>query len=226
MQGLGKSLKEQGIGVEWRSYGGKYAQSKVDFDEVCRAYDALGPDYLNKTVLPGEGYTAVFIGPGGTNFRSLMGAVKGSETGKRYVGSVSRYLVDAYAMLVKGEIESESLRSAAAAADLLREGELRTAVVTRETVDECGAALEAISEDVSSYYVGELGRLDALLRSTTPGRQGVPPGSMMLNLWRYIRKVTAKELYRIGFFTDSLLETGMVTVSYENDVEVVARLFV
>lgn len=99
-------------------------------------------------------------------------------------------------------------------------------MVTRETVDECGAALEAISEDVSSYYVGELGRLDALLRSTTPGRQGVPPGSMMLNLWRYIRKVTAKELYRIGFFTDSLLETGMVTVSYENDVEVVARLFV
>ena len=225
VQGLGTSLREQGVGLEWRSYGGKYARSKVDFDQVCEAYDAVGPDYLNKTILPGEHHTAVFIGPGGTNFCLLVRALKGSETSQRYVGSVDRYLVDAYAMLAKGEIQSENLRSAAAAADLFRERELRTVVVTRETMDEYGAALAAIVEDVSSYYIGQLGILHELLSTTTPGRQGVPPGNMMLNLWGYIRKLTAAELYGMGFFTDSIPETGMATVFYENDVDVVPRLF-
>ncbi len=47
---------------------------------------------------------------------------------------------------------------------------------------------------------------------------------MMLNLWRYIRKVTAKELYANGFFTDTIPEEGVLTVFYENDVELVQRL--
>jgi hypothetical protein len=61
---LGMTLKKKNIGVDWKSYSGKHAQSKVDFGELCDVCDTIGPDYLNKTVLRGERYTAVFIVPG------------------------------------------------------------------------------------------------------------------------------------------------------------------
>jgi len=224
VQGLGMTLKQKKIGVDWKSYSGKYAQSKVDFDELCDVYDAVGPDYLNKTVLQGERYTAVFIGPGGNSFGSLTHAMNASETSKRYARHLNRYLVDAYAMLVNGEIQNESLCSSAEVANLFRQGKPRTSVVTRETVQEYGDAIEAIIDSASSYYEGELCTLDELLRSTTSGKQGVPPANMMLNLWRYIRKVIAKELYANGFFTDTIPEEGILTVFYENEVELVRRL--
>ena len=224
VQGLGMNLKKKNIGVDWRNYPGKYAQSKVDFDELCDVYDDLGADYLNKTVLQGERYTAVFIGPGETTFHSLTHPMNGSEASRHYAWHLNCYLVDAYAMLVNGEIQNESLRSSAEAANLFRQGRPRTSVITNETVQEYGAAVKTIIDIASSYYEGELGTLDELLRSTTPGRQGVPPANMMLNLWRYIRKVTAKELYANGFFTDTIPEEGILTVFYENDIELVGRL--
>jgi hypothetical protein len=49
---------------------------------------------------------------------------------------------------------------------------------------------------------------------------------MMLNLWRYVRKVTATELYANGFLRDSVPDDGIVTVFYENDVELLRRLLV
>lgn len=224
VQGLGMSLKKKNIGVDWKNYPGKYAQSKVDFDELCDVYDDIGADHLNKTVLQGEQYTAVFIGPGGTSFHTLTRLMNGTEADKRYAQHLNSYLVDAYAMLVKGEIQNDSLRLAAEAANLYREGKFRTSVITDETVQEYEAAVEAIIDIASSYYEGKLGILDELLRSTTPGRQGVPSANMMLNLWRYIRKVTAKELYANGFFTDTIPEDGVLTVFYENDVELVKRV--
>lgn len=224
VQGLGMSLKKKNIGVDWKNYPGKYAQSKVDFDELCDVYDHIGADYLNKSVLRGERYTAVFVGSGGTSFRTLTRLMSGTEVGKRYTQHLNSYLVDAYAMLVKGEIQNDSLRLSAETANLYRKGKFRTSVITSETVQKYEAAVETIIDVASSYYEGELGILDGLLRSTTPGRQGVPPANMMLNLWRYIRKVTAKELYANGFFTDRIPEEGVLTVFYENDVELVKRL--
>jgi len=226
VQGLGMTLKQKNIGSDWKSFTGKYAQSKVDFDELCDVYDAIGPDYLNKTVLQGNRYTAVFIGPGGNNFHSLTYVLNASEASKRYTGHLNRYLVDTYAMLVSGEIQNESLRASAEVANLFRQGRPRTSVITRETVQEYGDAIETIINIASSYYKEELCTLDELLRSTTSGKQGVPPANMMLNLWRYIRKATAKHLYANGFFTDTIPEEGILTVFYENDVEMVRRLLI
>lgn len=224
VQGLGMTLKQRNIGVDWKNYAGKYAGSKVDFDELCDVYDAIGSDFLSKTVLQGERYTAVFIGPGENSFPSLTDPINVSETGKCYARYLNRYLVDAYAMLVCGEIQNESLRSCAQVADLIRQGEPRTSVITRKTVQEYRDAIETIIDIAWSYYEGKLGALDALLRSTTCGQQGVPPANMMLNLWRYIRKVTAKELYANGFFTDTIPQEGTLTVFYENHVELIGRL--
>ena len=226
VQGLGATLRQKNIGVDWKSYPGKYAQSKVDFDEVCDVYDAIGPDYLNKSVLQGERYTAVFIGPGGHNFLLFTHTMNTPDLSKRYVEHLNRYLVDAYAMLVKGEIQNEPLRASAEAANMYKQGRPRTAVITNETIQEYKSAIQAIIDAASSYYVGKLPILDTLLRSTTAGQQGVPPANMMLNLWRYIRKVTAKELYSYGFFTDMIPEEGTLTVFYENDVELIRQLLI
>jgi len=224
VQGLGATLRQQNVGVDWKSYSGKYAQSKVDFDELCDLYEAIGPDYLNKSVLQGERFTAVFIGPGGDGFSSFSYPMNTSDLGRRYAEHLNRYLVDAYALLAKGEIQNESLRAAAEAANMYSQGSPRAAVMTKETIGEYESAIRAIIDAASAYYVGKLPILDTLLRSTTAGQQGVPPANMMLNLWRYIRKVSARELYRCGFFTDSIPEEGTLTVFYENDVELLRRL--
>jgi hypothetical protein len=224
VQGSGMTLRQKNVGVDWQNYPGKYAQSKVDFDELCDVYDAIGPDFLNKSVLRGERYTAVFIGPGGDDFFSLVYAPDTSDARRRYARYLNRYLADAYALLVTGKMKSAPLRAAAEAANLYEEGRARTAVITNETIQKYEGAIQVIIDTASAYYGEQLGTLDALLRSTTSGRQGVPVANMMLNLWRYIRKVTAKELYANGFFTDTILEKGTLTVFYENNVEWIRRL--
>ena len=224
VQGMGMSLSQKDANVwEWKNYSGKYARSKVDFDEVCDVYDAIGPDYLNKTVLQGKRYTAVFIGPQEGNFGSLLNA-SSSERSRNYITHLNRYLVDAYAMLITGEIQNDSLLAAAGAANMYKQESLRTAVITNEHIQKYEDAIQAIIEVASSYYDGKQLVFDELLRSTTSGQQGVAPASMYMNLWRYIRKVTAKALYAHGFFRDSIPEDGCLTVFYENNVELIRRL--
>ena len=48
--------------------------------------------------------------------------------------------------------------------------------------------------------------------------------NLMLNLWRYLRRAVARELYATGFFTDRVPEAGSITVFYENDVEMLDEL--
>jgi len=225
-QGVSATLKQKHIAVDWKSYSGKYAQSKVDFDEVCDVYGAIGPDFLNKSVTQGERYTAVFIGPEGDSFKAFTHAINTSDLSWRYRNHLENYLADAYAMLVKGEIQNESLRKSAEIANMYKQGKPRTTVITNETIHEYESAIQAIIEVASLYYSGKLDTLEVLLRSTTAGQQGVPPANMMLNLWRYIRKVTASELYAHGFFTDTIPEEGTLTVFYKNDVKLIRKLLI
>ncbi len=224
VQGPGASLKRKNVGVEWWNYPGRYARAKVDFDELCDAYHALGPDFLNKTVLQGERYIAVFIGPGGDNFESLLYGKDPSDMNRRYIASLNHYLPDLYAGLVAGEYESQSLQAAAEIAGLYDHGRSRTAVITAEMVQRYEPAIRAIIETASAYYEGQLDRLEVLLRSTTPGRQGVPFANLVLNLWRYIRKLTARELYTAGFLTDDLPTQGTITVFYERNIPLLKQL--
>ncbi|MGC9468964.1 MAG: hypothetical protein ACP5HS_10270 [Anaerolineae bacterium] len=224
VQGLGRALQEKNVGVDWQHYGGRYARAKVDFDEVCDIYEVIGPDCLNKTILQGERYTAVFIGPGGRTFASLGQVMYDSDESSAYARQLHRFLVDAYAELAQGRIEHTALRAAAKEVGLLRNGRLSTAVITSEVVDTYKDAIDAVASAAFLYYQDSLPTLEALLRSTTPGRQGVPPANMMMNLWRYIRKLTARELYASGFLRDTVPDDGVVTVFHENDVPLLRRL--
>jgi hypothetical protein len=196
----------------------------VDFDEVCDAYHAVGPDYLNKTVLQGEGYTAVFIGPGGKSFQSLAFDISGPPQSKAYAAHVTRYLVDVYARLVIGEVEHEALRAAGELANLFGDDGARSVVIANEIVRGHEKAIRSIADIAATYYADRLPVLYTLLQSTTSGRQGVPAANMMLNLWRYIRKLTAQELYAAGFFTDDIPERGTLTIFYANDATLIREL--
>jgi len=224
VQGTGRSFSLKSIGVDWKNYPGKYAQSKVDFDEICDAYEAAGQDYLNKTVLQGERFTAVFIGPGGTNFTSMIQGMDQPDLRRRYASHLNRYLVDAFAMLLSGEIQSENLLASAEAANLYKGGKIHSAVITDAILQEYVAAVQAIISSAIDYYEGKLSMLVELACSTTSGKQGAPPANMMMHLWRYIRKAVAQELYANGFFRDSIPQDGCLTVFYANNVQLLRQL--
>lgn len=224
VQGTGRSLNPKILGVDWKNYPGKYAQSKVDFDEICDAYEAAGQDYLNKTVLQGERFTAVFIGPGGNNFASMIQEIDASDQSKNYTRHLRRYLVDAFARLLLGEIQSEALQASAETANLYQSGKIHSAVITNAILQEYVATVQAIISSATTYYEGKQPTLEELARSTTSGKQGTPPANLMLHLWRYIRKAVAQELYTNGFFRDSIPEEGCLTVFYENDVQLLRQI--
>jgi len=62
-QSIGQLFKDRGLAVRWEHFGGRYPRCKVDFDEICDAYEASGQDLQSKTVLKGTRYTAVYIAP-------------------------------------------------------------------------------------------------------------------------------------------------------------------
>lgn len=127
-------------------------------------------------------------------------------------------------MLVNEDIHNAFLLAAAETANIFHHGKPRTSVVTNETIQKYQDAMQILTDISSSYFKGKIPILQELLRSTTAGKQGVPPENMMLNLWRYIRKVIAKELYANGFFTDTIPEDGKLTIFYENNVEFLRKL--
>ncbi|MDP2872010.1 MAG: hypothetical protein Q8P31_05660 [Bacillota bacterium] len=218
-QGVGNAFQAQKLAGEWKEYQGKYARSKVDFDEVCAAREALGPDLQNKSVLRGGRFTAVFIGPGGTSFRSLAFYGDPPDESRRYLASVNRHLVDAYALLLQGDAGNENLLAAAQIAGLYScDGAPRTSVITWETMEKYRPAIERLTAFASSYYAAKLPVLCELLSTTASGRQGVSAANQMMHLFRYVRRATARELYAAGFLTDTVPEDGSLTVFYENDI--------
>ena len=60
-------------------------------------------------------------------------------------------------------------------------------------------------------------RVADLLKKTTSGRQGVAAAELTVNFVRYVRKQTAKNLYKDGYFSDQIPSAGAVAVFYENE---------
>lgn len=84
--------------------------------------------------------------------------------------------------------------------------------------------MQEVGRITHAYFAGQLASIRELLRSTTCGRQGVPPENMMLNLWRYIRRAVARELYATGFLRDGAPGAGVITVFHESSVRVLDEL--
>jgi len=225
-QGLGRALEQSGFGGQWKDYTGTYARTKVDFDEVCEAQGLLSPDYQVKTVLRGQDFTAVFIGPGRQTFAALPLSSDLPDRARAYLGHLNRHLVDSYAQMLLGGTADEHPHLAAAAemTGLLAAGRPLTSVVTAETVEHYREAIVKLTQAVSGYYLDRLAGIEELLRRTAAGRQGVGAGNQAMHLWRYIRRATAKELYSEGFLIDSVPNDGVLTIFYENGIPLVDEI--
>ncbi len=223
-QALGHAFRDEGAAVDWRSYGGRYASSKVDFDEVCDAYLATGEDLQTKTIQRGDRYTAVFIGPGGVSY--LLRADESQTSGgtPEYTRALNVFLTDAYAMLITGELDSAAPRRCAEEVGLFRDGVPLTSVLTNRSIGRYLPTIGALGQITYDFATGKLDGIRSFLRSTRSRRQGVPVESQVLNLWRYLRKGVARKLYESGVFTDPVPEAGLITVFYANDAEAITRL--
>ncbi|MGD1118229.1 MAG: hypothetical protein ABR886_01935 [Dehalococcoidales bacterium] len=225
-QGMGSVIAKENIGVDWKHYTGKYARSKTDFDEICPAYSSMSPDYLNKSVIQGERYTAVFIGPIGQAFKTFTFDMNSTDLSRRYREDLNKFLVDAYAKLITGEIQNQALLRSAQTANLYKHSRWRTVVITNDIFQKYENSVNLITEAVTAYYGEKMDDINKLLIATSGGRNGVPPANMILHFWRYIRRTTAAELYRNGFLIDTIPEEGTLTVFYENNVGPLRRLLI
>lgn len=214
-----EALKEGGWMAPWKDLDGKYGHSKVDFDQVCDAYDLYGPDLLVINTNRGERYSAVVIGPNPESFFSYL--LEWRKTARddntyNFATSLTTHLTDAFAMLADGNIQSQALLSAAEAAHMTENGRVLSAVIKPdhakrfvEIASKIGAAVKDVTRETADQAA-------AVLLRTTPGKQGVKPEDMMLNFHRYVRKLASKKLYQDSYFTDRIPETGISSLFYEN----------
>jgi len=76
---LHHAMQENGLAANWPQWGGRYARSKVDFEEVCESAHRLGPDFHRKGVERGLYYTAVLLGSGGTGYDLKPSEIENTE---------------------------------------------------------------------------------------------------------------------------------------------------
>jgi AraC-like DNA-binding protein len=221
--GLGRSLTGALVGEganEWKDRQGKYGHARVDFDELCDAYDQYGPDLLLINTNRGERYSAVVIGPSkSTLFGYLLDwrLEAHSEEAHAFATSLTTYLTDAFALHAAGRLESSALGIAAAAAHLWEEGARSRSWIAPSQAQSYIEPAARIAAAVEKIGRKAAPRVADLLKKTTSGRQGVAAAELTVNFVRYVRKQTAKNLYKDGYFSDQIPSAGAVAVFYENE---------
>lgn len=70
-------------------------------------------------------------------------------------------------------------------------------------------------------FLGDIAKqMNALLTKSTSGRQGVSPDKLIVDLMRYVRMATHRELYATGFYNDTLPDGGNITIFRELDARI------
>ncbi len=224
-QGLSRYNHENEIATEWKNYTGKYAKTKVDFDEVCDLYNSIGKHLFNKTILVGEKYTAVFIGPGGNNYSHIFRSLYSSKESRNYIDNLLKYITGSYAMLLEGKIKNEYLKKTAERVNIFEDGKPKNILITKELFQEYLPAVNKITKLSCEYYSEKLNLIFKVLSTTTAGRLGASPENMLMHFWRYFSIALAKKLYEYKFLTDNVPTNGSITVFYENEIKELSRSF-
>jgi hypothetical protein len=211
-QGPSHLLRDTGLMVDWRSYTGAYASTKVDFDEDCPALRELGPELQVKTTVVGSRYTAVLIGPEFPKLLNRLYPPDYREHSREILGQAT----DSYGDLLRCGIADEAVLGRAELAGLTADKKPRPILVTAEMYSRFGPAVEKVAAASLELYTSRLPVVFACLRDTTSGRQGVPPENMMMHFGRYCRKALARELYAADFLTDAIPAIGHIAVLYDN----------
>ena len=129
--------------------------------------------------------------------------------------NANKYLTDALDELLLGESYHPSLVLVAEAAGLMKSGKAVVPFISKAEAQANGSTVKIIRYAVREFLSGTATEMDAFLKVTMPGKQGVSPDKLIVDLMRYVRMVTHKALYDSGFYTDSLPEGGNITVFQE-----------
>ncbi len=215
-QGVFELLTSGGYAVDHRSTKGRYASAKIDFYEVCDAYDQFGPYLSGGYGFHGDRFAVRIIGHDQGIYGFLNAGVELSGEGQyAFRTNVNKYLTDAIGDLLQGGTAHPSLSAAAEAAGLMRSGKSLVPVVTAAEAMTHANAVKAVRDVIAEFLRAIVPEMQAFLKGTSPGRQGVSSDKLMVDLMRYVRMIVHKALYDHGFYTDQLREKGNITVFRE-----------
>jgi AraC-like DNA-binding protein len=220
-QGVFELLISGGYAFDHRSTKGRYAGAKVDFYEVCDAYDRFGPYISGGYGFRGDRYAVKIIGQDHAIYDYMnAGSALNNNKVNDFQININKYLVDVLGGLLRGEISSPSLAAAAEAMGWMKSGKAIVPVITKEVSSVYSGVVKQIHNIIRDFMVDTSKQMNTLLKDSTSGRQGVSPDKLMVDLMRYVRMATHKELYDSGVYTDSLPDGGNITIFRELDAVV------
>ncbi|OGN95970.1 MAG: hypothetical protein A2Y89_00795 [Chloroflexi bacterium RBG_13_51_18] len=215
-QGTFELLISGGYAFNHRAAGGRYAGAKVDFYEVCDAYDSFGPYLSGGYGFSGERFAVKIIGQDRGIYSYLnAGITEADDDQYTFRTNVNKFLADALGELLLGKTNHPSLSAAAEAAGLIKMGKTLVPVITAAQAPAYSGVVKLTRNIIGDFLKDKVSEMDAFLKNTLPGKQGVTPDKLMVDLMRYVRMVTHKSLYDSGFYTDSLPEGGNITIYRE-----------
>ena len=209
-------LISEGYAFNHRQTDGRYAGAKIDFYEVCDAYDRFEPYISGGYGSAGKRFAVKIIGQDQGLYSYLHTGMSLSDDGQfAFRSNANKYLTDALGELLLGEISHPSLIDAAEAAGLLSAGKASVPVITTADAPKYWTAAKFVRGTVAEFLRDNAKGMKDFLKGTSLGKQGVSPTKLTVDLMRYIRMVTHKSLYDYGFYTDCLPEDGNITVFRE-----------
>lgn len=215
-QGMFDLLISEGHAFNHRASGGRYAGAKIDLYEVCDAYDRFGPYLSGGYGSSGERFAVKIIGHDQGIYRYLTAGISYSDDELySFRTNANKYLTDALGELLLGEVHHPSLAAAAKAAGLVQSSGPAIPVITTAEAPAYWNVARIVRDAVGEFLGSTAVEAKAFLTGTLPGRQGVSPDKLIVDLMRYVRIMTHKALYESGFYTDSLPQGGNITVFRE-----------
>ena len=223
-QGVFDSLIRKGYAFDHRSTSGRFRGAKIDFYEDCDAYDAFGPYLSGGYGVPGRRYSLRIIGVDGGIHRWLQYGIEPGDRdhmGFRQAGN--RVLVDALGDVLTGASSDPDAVELAERARLMVNGTPTVARVATDDAAQIQQTIHAVRQAVDGFLDDAIQEMNEFLVATEIGSQGVPVSQLIVDLMRYVRMVTHKELYGHGLYTDSLPDGGAITILKDSEVELVPR---
>ncbi len=215
-QGVFELLISGGYAFDHRATKGRYAGAKIDFYEVCDAYDRFGPYLSGGYGFHGDRFAVKIIGDDQGIYGFLNAGVGLANEGQyAFRTNVNKYLTDVFGDLLQGRAAHPSLSAAAEGAGLTKSGKCLVPVITESEAPAYSKVVRTVRGVIAEFLRSTAPDMQTFLKDTLPGRQGVAPSKLMVDLMRYVRMIIHKALYDRGFYTDSLLEKGNITVFRE-----------
>jgi len=220
-QGVFELLISGGYAFDHRSTKGRYAGAKVDFYEVCDAYDRFGPYLSGGYGFRGDKYVVKIIGQDHAIYDYMNAGVSlNNDKLQVFQININKYLVDVLGGVLRGENSSLSLVAAAEAIGWMKSGKATVPVITKVESLVYSKVVKQVHKVIDEFLGDTSKQMNALLKDTTSGRQGVSPDKLIVDLMRYVRMATHRELYDSGFYNDTLPDGGNITIFRELDANI------